>query len=110
HGFDGANTEASGNVTRMYYLHGGIHLRASTAGGTFKRVPLGSSLLQDFEVNFEAEELPLLVSEGTPDDKLAAIRRSDYLSFAYSSFAEHRGGLVVFGQSLGPSDRHLTDV
>jgi Domain of unknown function (DUF4917) len=110
HGFDAANTGVSGNTTLIYYLHGGIHLRTSTGGGTHKRVPTGSSLLDDFEIGFDSEELPLLVSEGTASDKLAAIRRSDYLSFAYQTFAEHRGGLVIFGHSLGASDDHLVDV
>lgn len=110
HAFDAANTHVTGNATLVYYLHGGIHLRTSTSGGTHKRVPLGASLLDDFEIGFDSEELPLLVSEGSASDKLAAIRRSDYLSFAYQAFAEHRGGLVIFGQSLGDSDGHLVDV
>ncbi len=110
HEFDGANTQVSGNATLMYYLHGGIHLLTSTSGGTRKRVPVDASLLDDFEIAFDNAELPLLVSEGTATDKLAAIRRSDYLSFAYASFAAHEGGLVIFGQSLQETDRHLIDV
>lgn len=110
HEFDAANTDVSGNATLVYYLHGGIHLRTSTSGGTHKRVHDGASLLDDFEIAFDDPQLPLLVSEGTAADKLAAIRRSDYLSFAYAAFAEHRGGLVIFGQSLGDADKHLIDV
>jgi hypothetical protein len=110
HEFDAANTEVWGNPTLVYYLHGGIHLRTTTSGGTHKRVPEGHALLADFETSYESNEIPLLVSEGTALDKLAAIRRSDYLSFAYGTFAEHRGGLVIFGQSLGDADQHIVDV
>jgi hypothetical protein len=47
------------------------------------------------------------VSEGTADDKMRSISRSDYLSFAYSSFARHEGNLVVFGHGFGEQDEHL---
>jgi hypothetical protein len=52
----------------------------------------------------------MFVSEGTSEDKMAAIRRSDYLSFAYREFRDQRSSLVVFGQSLDPAyDGHLLE-
>jgi hypothetical protein len=108
--FDPADTDVSGNVTRVYYLHGGIHLRSLVDGGTRKHVAALGALLGDFPTSFDSDEVPLLISEGAAKDKLAAILRSDYLSFAYGRFAQHRGGLVIFGQSLGDEDQHLVDV
>ncbi len=50
------------------------------------------------------------VSEGTSRDKLSAITRDDYLSFAYQRFSKHRGSLVIFGHSLTPEfDQHLIE-
>lgn len=108
--FDPKNASVSGNATVIYYLHGGIHLRALVEGGTRKHVSEGGALLDDFATSFESDEVPLLISEGTAKDKLDAILRSDYLSFAYGRLAQHNGGLVIFGQSLGDEDDHIVDV
>ncbi len=52
---------------------------------------------------------PLFITEGTAQNKLASIHHSDYLSFAYREFEQHDGPLVVFGQALGDSDKHLVE-
>ena len=93
--------------TRIFFLHGGIHLRRLQGGGTRKATSLGGSLLDQFETVFEDEESPLLVSEGDSDDKLLSVSTSDYLTFAHQSFVQHEGGLVVFGHSLGDADEHI---
>jgi hypothetical protein len=110
HTFDPTNIDVSGNATLVYYLHGGVHLRGLVDGGTRKHVAELGALLHDFATSFESDEVPLLISEGAAKDKLDAILRSDYLSFAYSRFAQHQGGLVIFGQSLGDEDAHLVEV
>jgi hypothetical protein len=105
--FDPADTEVWGAPTLVYYLHGGIHLRRTQAGGTLKRLSQGENLLDQFRTDWASDEIPLLVSEGTSTDKLRSINGSDYLSFAYGSFARHRGNLVVFGHGLSDQDDHL---
>jgi Domain of unknown function (DUF4917) len=107
HQFNVTDVEIIGNATLVYYLHGGIHLRRTSDGGTVKRIAEGQNLLSQFETSWEDEETPLLVSEGTSEDKLISINRSDYLAFAYRRFAEHMGNLVVFGHGLGSADEHL---
>jgi hypothetical protein len=47
------------------------------------------------------------VSEGTSDDKLRSITGSDYLTFCYTSFAQHKVNLVVFGHGLRRQDEHI---
>jgi len=67
------------------------------------------NLLDLFDVQEDA--IPLFVSEGRSRDKLSAITRNDYLSFAYQRFSKHRGSLVIFGHSLTPEfDQHLIEV
>ncbi|MEG0969439.1 MAG: DUF4917 family protein, partial [Pseudomonas sp.] len=41
------------------------------------------------------------------DDKLRAIRASDYLTWCYGELAGQREGLCVFGHHLDQADRHL---
>jgi len=105
--FDPANTETWGVPTLVHYLHGGVHLRRTESGGTLKRAAEGQNLLFQFQTDWASDVSPLLVSEGTSTDKLRSINSSDYLSFAYGSFARHQGNLVVFGNGLGDQDNHL---
>ncbi|MBK8246519.1 MAG: DUF4917 family protein [Gemmatimonadetes bacterium] len=54
--------------------------------------------------------VPLCITEGSSEQKLAAIRRSDYLQFALHTFSDVQGPIVVFGHSLGDVDRHIVDL
>ncbi|PWB33325.1 DUF4917 domain-containing protein [Pseudomonas sp. SDI] len=102
--FDVARTHGSG--TRMLYLHGGLHLLKTQDGGTRQRAAEGSQLLNGFAINTPGD-VPLFVNEGLSDDKLRAIRASDYLTWCYAELAAHHEGLCVFGQHLDQADRHL---
>jgi hypothetical protein len=95
--------------TKVLFLHGALHLYKNHDGRTFKKLSGDDgNLLAQFDVREDA--IPLFISEGTSKDKLSAIARSDYLSFAYERFSKHRGSLVVFGHSLTPAfDQHLID-
>ena len=106
--FDPANTEVRGKSTRVLYLHGAIHLETDLSGQSRKRhATIGANLLQSFQAGENHRWLPLFVSEGTSTDKVAAIARSDYLSFAYQALVDHDGPISIFGHSLGNQDHHL---
>jgi Domain of unknown function (DUF4917) len=98
------------NATRVLFLHGGLHLWRLKNGQTLKRRREETeSLLELVSSPPAAHEgaTPLIITEGTSDDKLAAIYRSDYLAFAFEQFQGLSGPLVVFGLSFGESDGHL---
>jgi hypothetical protein len=108
--FDIANTEIWGKKTKVNYLHGGLHLYRSPNGQTLKRTAAaGQNLLDLFGTPYQ-DSMPLFISEGTAQEKLASIYRSDYLSFVFARLAQDSEPLVVFGHSLGGSDKHLVDV
>lgn len=105
-----ADTDIYGKCTRVFYLHGGLHLYRTPAGATLKRrAEAYQNLLDLFGTPMHDDAVPLFIAEGTSPDKLASIYRSDYLSFAYSQFLRHSGPLVVFGHALGDSDQHIVD-
>ena len=109
--FDASNTEVWGeDVTRLMFLHGALHL-CRTNRGTLKRAgSWGGNILETFgdPVPDYPSAVPLFVSEGSSENKLASIRSNDYLSFVYGEFVSHSGGLVIVGQSLEPAhDQHL---
>jgi hypothetical protein len=109
--FDLGNTEIWGKVTKVLFLHGGLHLYRELSGETIKRKAQPcQNLLDLFGTPLEPSAVSLFISEGSWRDKLKSVYRSDYLSFAYSQFAKHRGPLVVFGQSLTADfDGHLIE-
>jgi hypothetical protein len=107
HTFDPFDTEAFGNKTLVYWLHGGLHLFRGRYGETTKRTSQSDNLLTALASN---GGIPLFVSEGTSQQKRRAIRRSDYLEHVFNTFGETEDNLVVFGQALGNEDDHLVRV
>jgi len=105
-GFDVRRTRST--ATRVLHLHGGLHLIRQADGTTRKRNAVGSALLDGFAIN-QPGEVPLFVNEGRREDKLRAIRQSDYLSWCHGQLASHQGPLCLFGHSLGEQDRYLLE-
>lgn len=97
-------------MTRLFFLHGALHIWRLTDDRTHKRrreetedlLGLIRTPPKDHPGAF-----PLVVTEATAEDKLRAIQRSDYPSFAYDSFTERREPLVVCGFGFNPSDAHI---
>jgi len=108
--FDISNTQISDESRRILYLHGALQfITHPFRGQTSKLTARRENLLSQFDTALLSGEIPLFISEGTAEDKLSAIRRSDYLSFAYEQFATHNNNLVIFGHSLEENDQHLID-
>lgn len=101
-------SRAQGPGTRMHYLHGGLHLLRTQHGTTRQRAASGSQLLDGFAINTPGD-VPLFVNEDSSDNKLRAIRGSDYLTWCYAALATQREGLCVFGHHLDRADRHLVE-
>jgi hypothetical protein len=107
--FDIADTEIWGKKSKIHFLHGGLHFYRRPNGQTLKRqAGVGQNLLDLFGTPY-TDAMPLFISEGSAQEKLASIYRSDYLSFVFSCLAQDAGPLVVFGHSLGDSDQHIVD-
>jgi hypothetical protein len=104
--FDLGNHDRQGNATRMLYLHGGMHLVKNFDGSTRILNSSESTLLASFAIN-HLGDIPLFVNEGSAEDKLKAIRSSDYLSFCYSQLARPKESLCIFGHNLAKQDQHL---
>jgi hypothetical protein len=108
--FDPSDAHVWGDVTKILFLHGALHLYHDIAGQTVKKShdeDYGNILGQFYS---DPNLIPLFVSEGDWKDKLRSIRRNDYLSFAYWKLAFHRGPMVVFGHSLAEQfDKHILD-
>ncbi|QYK51440.1 MAG: DUF4917 family protein [Anaerolineales bacterium] len=107
--FDSLRASAPDGLKAVLYLHGGLHLYRTRLGGTLKRRNEGGyTLLELFGRPFNGAE-PLFVSEGNAQQKIETIASSDYLTFAHQKFSQFNKSLVIFGQSLSESDKHIID-
>ncbi|MBC3485199.1 DUF4917 family protein [Pseudomonas sp. SWRI50] len=104
--FDVRRTRSEG--TRVLHLHGGLHLLKLPDGTTRQRSAESAELLDGFAVNIPGE-VPLFINEDRSDEKLRAIRHSDYLSWCLAQLAQESQGLCLFGQHLDSSDQHLVE-
>ncbi|MGR6342342.1 DUF4917 family protein [Priestia megaterium] len=96
-------------ATKLYFLHGGLHLFMDKSGDVRKVVRTNESelLLDAIESSINEGNLPLYVAEGNSDDKYKVIQSNTYLEHCYNSFKNLNGYLTIFGQNLGKSDNHL---
>jgi hypothetical protein len=92
----------------IYYLHGALFLFKRSFKDLKIRKGADDIELVDLIANrIERGELPLFVSEGSPEDKLLSIRNSDYLWFALTKLEDANDHVVVFGTSLSAPDQHV---
>lgn len=109
--FDSGDCGLASGRTGLLYVHGGVHLwQESTTGLTGKwtsgsQGSLLTTLADYFRTNPDRQ--PLMVSEGTSPQKMAVIRRSDYLSFALRQLADDVSNTVIFGADFGSQDDHI---
>lgn len=99
---------ASG-ATLFCYPHGNLCLGADADGGEVKIGAGAENLLDSITDRWERGlEAPLFVSEGTMQQKLAAIHRSSYLSRIFFEVLGTLGASVTFyGLSFSHQDTHL---
>ena len=107
--------------TLVFYPHGNLLLARDPTGNERKitafpgttRSLLGTtrSLLETIEQNWiSGGYIPLVVSEGTSEKKVAAICQSRYLMNVYERALPTLGeGVVVYGWSFDNSNRHVLD-
>lgn len=97
--------------TRLYFLHGALHLVVLRDGTTCKQTASFATLLNKFERPFKGDHTarPLIVTEARAADKLRSINSNGYLSYCWRTLGEANCPIVVFGHSLSDQDRHLVD-
>jgi hypothetical protein len=111
--FDINDKDLLDGCTGLYYLHGGVHLWYDAAIGRTGKWTKGSGvrLLSNLAATYSSKtnRHPLFVSEGTAAQKMAMIRRSDYLSFALQSLIDDAADTVIFGASFTQADSHIVN-
>lgn len=112
HRFDDADTVVrSSNATRVYYLHGGLHLWQDDLTGDNGKWTSADGRLLSIQSHYSptSTRRPLFVSEGTSAAKSRTIRQSTYLTFCLAELRGDDRPTVLFGQSLATQDDHIAE-
>lgn len=110
--FDPTRASVPAGRVPVYFLHGALHLVAGGSGSTWKlRQTDLDTILDQFgkPIKGDAKARPLLVTEGSAEDKLAVIEDNVYLSHALDRLRGRDLPLVVFGSRLSEHDSHLAE-
>jgi hypothetical protein len=102
--------ESNRHGQNLFYLHGGLHIYQS--GHEIRKFTwsnTGIALMDQIREALDEHKFPLYVAEGTWQEKLERIRRSDFLGRARRSFQEIGGTLFVYGMSFSENDSHILD-
>ncbi len=105
---EGRHLWSPGNRQRVYWLHGGLHLFPDLV--TVEKLTYASvqgPLLSEICRRVASGTYPLIVLEGTAQQKEHAITASPYLRHALGALRTLRGSLVVFGVGAADSDKHI---
>jgi hypothetical protein len=94
----------------IYFVHGALHL--TTVEGEVRKLvwnTTGIPIMEQVRTDLQAKHYPLVVSEGSPLDKVQRIESSSYLSWASRKFENIGGSLFTYGWALSEQDDHLLD-
>ncbi|WP_164512837.1 DUF4917 family protein [Leucobacter chromiireducens] len=97
------------DAQRVHYLHGAIHVFEQGDQLTKAFGPGNTHIMSDIRRRIEAEEFPLIVTEGASRTKRERIAESRYLTHCFDRLGEASGALFTFGSSLDANDAHLFD-
>jgi Domain of unknown function (DUF4917) len=109
--FDPARATVLAGKVPVYFLHGALHLVVGGGGETWKLRWGFETLLNQFgqPIPGQPQARPLLVTEGSAEDKIRAIDGNEYLRHALQQLRRRDSPLVVFGSRLSAEDQHLVD-
>lgn len=94
---------------RVFFLHGALHLFPSK--GKLTKLVHGQHgrLVDELRRRLDQGKYPLVVTEGTREEKEARIDKSPYLRTALRRFSDTSGALFIHGMSLSENDDHLLE-
>ena len=97
-------------ATLVFYPHGNLILATEFFGDEVKLSRSGEKYLLNKILTIweQRDHIPLFVSEGETEEKLRAIRRSNYLKTVYDyEIDSNSDSLVVYGWSFRDEDEHI---
>ncbi|SEB81251.1 DUF4917 family protein [Microbacterium hydrocarbonoxydans] len=94
---------------RVFFLHGALHLFVEDHRLYKLSYNENGPIIRSLRQRLSRGEYPLVVTEGTREEKEARIGKSAYLRFGIARFRELGGSLFIHGASLSPNDDHIIE-
>lgn len=94
-------------LQNVFYLHGALHLIDEDIKIIKIENRENSNLISIIQSYLEANCFPLIVAEGSSNEKLIKIKHNEYLNYCYNSLSCIEGNLVIYGHSLADNDEHI---
>lgn len=91
------------------YLHGALHIFPDGSGLEKLKYSENNTLVSQIRDNLNKQRLPVLVVEGSVEDKIRKIRSDPYLSRCLMQLQTCSGHLVTYGFGFKSNDNHLID-
>jgi len=104
-------SEHLGGGRGILFLHGALHLYFGD--GEIKKhcwLRTRRPLMDLIREGLDNRRYPLFVAEGLPEKKLEQINSNAYLAYCLGKLGRIQNRLVVYGNTLGSSDKHVSDV
>jgi hypothetical protein len=97
---DGKLVFVPNEQTNFFFPHGALFLSRDGISAVKSKSSRANPILATVERNIRNGIFPMCISEGTGDQKYAAIKRNAYLLFAYDKLSECEGTIFTFGCSF----------
>lgn len=96
-------------VSNIFYIHGALHLRTNDYGDTYKLRYDDAGLLSQAANDLMNNVYPLIVFEGSSEDKEKRIKNNKYLSMCHKKLSSIYGILFTYGVSFSANDIHIVN-
>lgn len=97
------------NDQTVFYLHGALHLIESSNKTIKVTQDEFKKMIEKVKEKWDEGYEPLTVLESSPNEKIARINQSPYLTKCFNEFQHISGTLVTHGLSFMSSDQHIID-
>lgn len=92
----------------IFYLHGAMHYYVEDH--RLRKLEVSkANMIEQLQSNLLEGRYPLVVTEGSRDDKWARIARSRYLAYCHRRLALLKGALFIHGMAMSDNDQHIID-
>lgn len=94
----------------IYYLHGALHLFDDGHDVIKAETTPDENLMDVIRNRLDNNQYPLIVAEGSSEEKLNKISHNKYLQNSLDNLKYVNGNLFIHGHSLDANDKHIVDV
>lgn len=93
--------------TNVFYLHGALHIRKDIFGDAYKNRYDDNKLLNKAYEDLNNSVYPLIVFEGSDEEKQIKIQNDKYLLMCNIKLAMAQGSMFTYGFSFSENDMHI---